>query len=542
MTYYPPFTPDQIESTIEYRKEIAAREAQRPRVAKSQARDRQEAADDRDARRAETEERQEAPRPLRREPPAAEPYPLDALGPILGAAARAILDRVQCPDAIAANSVLAAASLAVQAHADIELPAVGRRRPLSLFLCTVAGTGERKSAADHEALAPIRRREECLREIHIDEMKAHRSAKRAYDEALRRAEKTKGDRAAIEAAVKAVGDEPPPPLLPILTCDTPTLEGLQKLYANGHPALGLFSDEGGSFIGGHAMQDDARLRTVAGLSSLWDGSPIRRVRAIDGASVLPGRRLAFHLMAQPDAAARMLSDPALADQGFLSRVLVSAPRSTAGARFYRAEASGTAAALRRYSDALLSALIEPIVTLPGTRNALDPRAIQFSPEAARRWLAFTDHVEKLLGRGGPLEPVRGFANKLGEHAARIAGVLALVDDLKASTVSADHLERAIKLADYYATEALRLFEASACSPEIAQATKLLEWLSTSWAEPFIGLRAIYRLGPNSIREKAEAQKAVATLEDHGWLTPCEPPFPQVGGQPVREAWRVIRKG
>jgi len=82
-------------------------------------------------------ENREPPRPLRREISPAEPFPLEALGDVLGGAARAILDKVRCPDAIAANSVLAAASLAIQAHADVVLPATGHPRPLSLFLATV---------------------------------------------------------------------------------------------------------------------------------------------------------------------------------------------------------------------------------------------------------------------------------------------------------------------------------------------------------------------------------------------------------------------
>jgi hypothetical protein len=53
----------------------------------------------------------------------------------------------------------------------------------------------------------------------------------------------------------------------------------------------------------HGMSDDAKLRTAAGLSFLWDGEPLNRMRAGDGAMVMPGRRLAIHLMAQPDVAA-----------------------------------------------------------------------------------------------------------------------------------------------------------------------------------------------------------------------------------------------
>jgi hypothetical protein len=60
----------------------------------------------------------EPPRPLMREVPPADPFPVDALGEALAPAARAIHDRVQAPLAICGQSVLAAATLAVQAHAE----------------------------------------------------------------------------------------------------------------------------------------------------------------------------------------------------------------------------------------------------------------------------------------------------------------------------------------------------------------------------------------------------------------------------------------
>ena len=52
----------------------------------------------------------EPPRPLMREPPPADPFPVHALGDVLGAAAAAIHDRVQAPIAICGQSVLAAAA------------------------------------------------------------------------------------------------------------------------------------------------------------------------------------------------------------------------------------------------------------------------------------------------------------------------------------------------------------------------------------------------------------------------------------------------
>ena len=57
-------------------------------------------------------------------------FPFAALGPLLGAAAQAIAEDVQAPDAMAGGSVLAAASLAAQPLADVVLPH-GKACPLT---------------------------------------------------------------------------------------------------------------------------------------------------------------------------------------------------------------------------------------------------------------------------------------------------------------------------------------------------------------------------------------------------------------------------
>jgi hypothetical protein len=246
--------------------------------------------------------------------PPADPFPVDALGDLLGPAARAIHDHVQAPLAICGQSVLAASTLAVQGHADVELP-TRQVKPLTNFYLTIAETGERKTAVDMEALWAVRKREAGLRENHEVLRLDYHNAKTAWEKARETAtKKAKGDRALIKAALDALGPPPPPPLEPLLTCPEPTYEGLCKLFANGWPSLGIFATEGGQFIGGHGLSEDAKLRTAAGLSAVWDGEPIKRVRAGDGVMVLPGRRLAMHLMAQPDIASALINDPLLTGQ------------------------------------------------------------------------------------------------------------------------------------------------------------------------------------------------------------------------------------
>jgi hypothetical protein len=474
-----------------------------------------------------------------RELPPADPFPVDALG-VLAAAARAIHDRIQAPLAICGQSVLGAATLATQGHANVELP-MGHAKPLSNDLVSVAASGERKNAVDQEALGPIRKREAALREAYNAAKPTYENDKEAREKARdagTKAEGVKGDRARMSAALDALGAPPLAPLEPVLTCGEPTYEGLCKLLAVGQPSIGIFAAEGGQFVGGHGMSDDAKLRTAAGLSSLWDGEPIKRVRALDGVTVLPGRRVAMHLMVQPDVADIWFSDRLLADQGLLSRLLVTAPESASGTRMWKEALPDSDAAIKQYGTRLLAVLERPLPIVQGTRNELAPRKLPLSADARRLWTGFHDHVETRLGAGGELEPVRGLANKLPEHAARIAAVLTLVGNIEAGNVDATTMEAGIALAQHYAAEAMRLFGASRLSGNLREAQQLLTWLLKE-DQLLVSLPDVYQRGPNSIREASRARKAVTILEEHGWLvsaSPCE-----IGGIFRRDVWRIVRE-
>jgi hypothetical protein len=226
----------------------------------------------------------------------AAPYPLDALGPVLAPVAAAIARKVQVPDAMAAQSVLAVASLATSFHADILLP-YGQTRPLSLFCLTAAESGDRKSTADREALWPIEKWERVLKEKYDEDMNAWRIEHAAWTAEKRKIEADrKIDLLGRREGIARLGPEPERPLEPLLVSGDLTMEGLTKSWTGMHPSLGIFSAEGGMFTAGHAMRDDSRLYSAATLSGLWDGQPVRRIRAMDGVSMLRGRRLSMHLM------------------------------------------------------------------------------------------------------------------------------------------------------------------------------------------------------------------------------------------------------
>src|SRR3546814_13372833 len=71
----------------------------------------------------------------------------------------------------------------LQSHVDVVHPATGDTRPVSLFLVTVAASGERKSAADRIATDPIRLREAELHEQYDRDCITYRDAQEVYQRA-----------------------------------------------------------------------------------------------------------------------------------------------------------------------------------------------------------------------------------------------------------------------------------------------------------------------------------------------------------------------
>lgn len=480
----------------------------------------------------------EPPLPLLRALPAPEAFPIAALGDVLGPAAAAIQDIVQSPWAMCCQSVLAAATLAVQGLANVELP-IGQIKPISSFFLTVAATGERKSATDSFALRPARKYEEMLDEAYRAELHVYEIEKAAWDAARRKAcNSHRGDYAAIKAALVRLGPEPAALLTPLVTCQEPTFEGLCRVFQEGQASIGIFATEGGQFIAGSAMSPENKLKTAAGLSCVWDGETIKRVRSGDGTIILQGRRLSMHLMVQPDLGGTMLGDPELADQGMLSRCLVVAPESQSGRRFQRERSPETGKDLMAYNRCLHDILRRPLPLAENTRNVLAPPILRLNAGATTLWLKFADDVEAQLGPGGALEPIVGLANKLPEHATRLAAVLTLVEEPAAVEITQEFMARGITLAEHYSSEALRLFQGAKVNRDLKLASLLLDWLRSRWDDQHVSLPDIYQCGPNAIRDRATALRLTHILETHGHLVKL-PGVTLVKGERRRDAWLIV---
>jgi hypothetical protein len=456
------------------------------------------------------------PLPLAPPTPTPRPYPVAALGSVLSGAAASIAARCQCGPSLAAQAVLAVASLAAQRLGDVRMP-YGQTRPLSLFLVTIAASGDRKSTADNEALIPVRMHERNLKQEYEAAHLAWSVSHSAWAAQHRKIENDRSlDRPGREAQLAALGNAPIEPIKPLLTAPEPTVEALAKHWPVLPGALGLFSAEGGQMMGGHGFGPDHRLKTAATLSTLWDGTGIRRLRAGDGITDLRGRRLALHLMVQPDVATAFLSEPILRDQGVLSRMLIAAPESLAGKRVWRGAPKDLDPPMRRYIGVILDLLERPALTANEAGNELTPRAIELSSEAEAAWVSFYNRIESEMAQDCALECLRDVAGKAAENAARIAAVLTIIEQPDASTIETEAMIAACELMTWYVFEALRLSGAHRQPPALRNAIKLLEWLKAK-RKTEVTRSEIMQFGPTCVRQKAEADGAAAVLEEHGWL-------------------------
>lgn len=402
-------------------------------------------------------------------------FPFHALGPVLGAAARAIAQDVQAPDSLAGGSVLAAASLAVQPLANAMMPH-GQRAPLSVFVLTGAGSGDRKSAVDAVACKEIE-------EVRKNQARAHAKEMAQYEAEL--GEKKPKDPAPTKPAPKSI------------TTGNATIEGICKLLKF-QSSLGVFSAEGGEMLGGHSLRDDKRSSGLAFYLKGWSGESLDSLRGGDGLTVLLGRRIAMHVLVQPVLLRELLCDPLAQGQGLLARCLIAQPETLAGHRMFQHTNPHENPSVIAYNERI-RALLEtsPELWPEGDGYELKPRDLYMGDEARALWIAFYNEIERQQANGSELDGARPFASKAAEHAARIAGIITMVENPKATHITSQAMDGAIQLAVFYMNEHLRQTGAGRQERVDNNLRMMLEWLQARG--PLVPQKDVLQKTPRQLR-------------------------------------------
>ncbi|MES2215622.1 MAG: YfjI family protein [Pseudomonadota bacterium] len=494
----------------------------------------------------------EPPEPLRDDDDAStEPkYPVEVLQNDLREVIEALANKTRVPMSMAGNSILSTVSLGLQNYANILLPIINSLRPTSLFCITVAASGDHKSATDNYALAPIKEYEERLQKQYNLDKKEYQNNLRAWEAEYKQIENNKGSNKGISLEKRQLmlntleNARPLPPLTTMLTCEEPTMEGLYSLMQRGQPGIGIFSSEGGLFLGGYSMSRDNKKRTCATLSKLWDEGTIEKVRASEEADKLRNRRLTIHLMMQIGIAHDFFSDVTAEDQGLFSRMLVAAPKSLVGQRTTRPREAEIQAncdkVLAKYRERILGILGREISLKEGNKNELSPRLIRFTAEAEGLLINYFNQTEIKKGANKEFSLIQDFAGKLLEHACRLAANIALYNAPDITELNVDDARRGIAFANYYAYELLRLREMGVTDPKILDAEAILHWLQNDWTEHNVTRSYIQRMvTARGLKKRGGARNAaIDLLIKKRWLISNEDTPVYIRDKKVRESYRV----
>ncbi|NDV11707.1 DUF3987 domain-containing protein [Crenobacter caeni] len=436
------------------------------------------------------------------------PWLSDCLPEGMAGAATAIAKQVKAPAALAGFAVLHAVGHVAQRIANARRPHDPESgMPCSLFLLSLADSGDRKSECYRLASKPI-----------ID---AERKARQGHEQHRQRLEAECAGKPAKEHAgiLADLGADP----RTIYT--EATIEKITQDCCNGsRPALSWSSDEGAQFFGGHSMKGDNATALMGVLTKLYDGSGIERSRISSGSGFRYGVRLSFFLSAQPSVVKSALSDELLRSQGLLARFLLSVPASLKGSRFMSVEDMAPHGHLPEVASYWRT--LERMNNSPWQTNEfgdLDLPIAAWSVEATEIWRLQFNQVEAELSPCGELAGISAFAARCGENAARVATVFAVWGMFHTGradrVVTADDMRRAWELVWYSINEWLRYYQGSALSAVERDAKALLEFLQREPAKWARFTRNELGQRVNSVlRKDAERRRlAIAELVDRRWL-------------------------
>lgn len=427
---------------------------------------------------------------------------------------------VKAPVALAASSALSALSVAVQGLYDVER-APGLKGPCSLYMLSIAESGERKTTCDgffKHALEVHQREEADAMKPHLDDYEADvavwKAKKSGVLDAIKKATKSGEDTRQFEADMRTLeGSKPTPVRVPTLIRGDDTPENLGWALMREWPSAGVLSSEAGVVFGGHAMGGDSQTRNLALLNVLWDGGSLKVGRRTSESFTIEGARLTMGLLVQ-EVTLRTFFDKSKGlarGTGFLARFLVAWPVSTMGTRLYTQ--APTWQRLNAFIQRLLALLrTEPSIDDEGRLNTV---TLSLSHEAHDIWARFHDEIETMLGPNGELVDVKDVASKVADNAARLACLLHVFDN-GAGAVSAHAMASGAKLATWHLTEAQRFLGQFALPPQMDKAMRLDCWL-LDWCRQKhvsrVSTRDTQQLGP--LRDKTALTTALAELVDMG---------------------------
>lgn len=483
--------------------------------------------------------------PISIDRPTLTPFPTHLLGEDLAAVVNAVTAQVQVAPDIPAMIALAAISAAVGGRAQIRIRP-GWSEASSVWTATVAGAGERKSAAEGPFSDALRRIERKLREDALPEIEEAEQCLKVAQARLEDAEKAaikakpdtfklKMDEAKL--ARRTLAELGPVPTLPRLLFGDITPAAMPQKASQQGGRMAVIHSEGTLLKQMGGLYNSGASDTGFALDA-YDGKAMPVDRIGRDSIEMESAHLAVGLLIQPVILEQLgrKKDDEMLHNGFVQRFLYSFPSSRLG---YQDPRGSIAIPAELIED--LQARLQTLVDTLWKASLV--RVLAFTGQASEEMYVFQESLQERLRRGGDLHQMASWASKLPGKIARVAGMLALYADPQAREITAEQFQAAVALAPYFIQHARLCLDLMGANREgqLTPARDVLEWLRRRKPEqisqPF-SVRDAQRgvdgnaWGPDGVTSET-VRSAIDVLIDRGWAMTV-PEEPRAEGQRGRK--------
>jgi putative DNA primase/helicase len=457
-------------------------------------------------------------------------YPIGDLPDIIRDAVEEVAEGTQAPISMIAASALSVVSSCVQGLASVQRDE-SLRGPASLFLLSLADSGERKSTVDGYFTKALREWEATQKEKfdpiyaeYLAEEKAWEATDAGYRDAMRKAAREGSDITKDKNYMAHALSKPKPPRRPQMLRMDDTPEAIAVALSR-WPIASIISAEAGVIFGAHGMNPDSVMRNLSQMNVFWDGGHIKRDRTTQQSVDIEGMRVTAGLQVQPKVLENFMgkSGELARGVGYFARFLFSQPDSTQGTRFYKEPKPGMPA-LEAFTARVRYLLSIPVnVDEDGRLHTCD---LTLDPEAKKMWVDFYNSVEDELDSRGYHYDISDVANKAADNAARMAACFHAFTLTDGFAIPVDHMVRATSIMPYYLHEALRFAKLTKVPAAVRNAQALEAWFKEQYwtvngygeVAPQFGyyLRTadISQRGPDCVRAQGARDAALDILETH----------------------------
>jgi len=397
-------------------------------------------------------------------------------------------------------------------------------------------SGSRKSAVFAAIMAPVEEVEAQHVKEKAPEINEQQTKLEIYEGRLRKAQRAAANAKdedldlltadALQAAQDFASIKVP--AQPRLLADDASPERLATLLRDQGGRMALASPEGDVFdmMAGRYSQGVPNLGVYLKGHA---GDTLRVDRVGRSSEYVKRPAITLALAVQPDVLRGLGNHPTFRGRGLLGRLLYSLPEILLGHRKDDADPvpSVVKATYAKNVKKLLNML--PDEPIPG--ESIEPKILRMDGDAQRKMREFVAWIEPQLAEFGELGAMTDWAGKLAGAVARIAGVLHCMECVSKGAgggkpwdenISADTVERAVKIGRYLIPHARAAYAEMGTDPMVEEAKHVLRWIERKGVETFTK-REAFEGTKGRFRRVTALEPALDLLVAHGYVREAESP-------------------